>query len=68
MKNIINKYSKYLGLALIAFALSPVTVAAQNKKDKKAEIKNIVEAQSYVFKAQTALPTIGRYKTINFRF
>ncbi len=47
MKNIINKYSKYLGLALIAFALFPVTLSAQNKKDKKAEIKNIVETQNW---------------------
>jgi len=30
-----------------------------NVKDKKEQIKRIIEAQNYVFKAQTALPTSG---------
>lgn len=59
MKNNVIKYSRLFWLAIIAFALFPITGAAQNKKDKKAQIKSIVEAQNYVFKAQSALPTSG---------
>lgn len=59
MKNKLIKHSNFLRLAIIAFALFPLTTEAQNKKDKKEEIKRIVEAQNYVFKAQTALPTGG---------
>lgn len=67
MKNII-RYSRLLWLAIIAFALLPVTVAAQNKKDKKEQIKSIVEAQNYVFKAQTALPTSGATRQLTGDF
>lgn len=59
MNSNIVKYSRFLWLAILAFALNTLTVAAQDKKEKKEQIKNIVEAQSYVFKAQSALPTIG---------
>lgn len=59
MKNNVIKYSRLFWLAIIAFALVPVTGTAQSKKDKKAQIKSIVEAQNYVFKAQSALPTAG---------
>lgn len=59
MKNNIIKYSRLFWLAIIAFTLFPVIGTAQNKKDKKAQIKSIVEAQNYVFKAQSALPTSG---------
>ena len=59
MKNNIKKYSRLLWVAMIAFALLPLTTEAQNKKDKKEQIKLIVEPQNYVFKAQTALPTGG---------
>ncbi|AEV97510.1 hypothetical protein A4D02_30585 [Niastella koreensis] len=51
---------KNVWLAIIAFICLPaIGWAQQPKKDKKAEIKAIVEAQNYVFKAQTALPTAG---------
>lgn len=59
MKNKIIKHSYFLWLAMIAFALFPLTTEAQNKKDKKEQIKRIIEAQDYVFKAQSALPTGG---------
>jgi hypothetical protein len=65
MKNNVIKYSRLLGLAIIAFALFPLTGTAQNKKDKKAQIKSIVEAQNYVFKAQSALPTAGAVRQLN---
>jgi len=58
MKKVIT-YSHLCWLAIIAFACIPASVMAQNKEDKKAEIKNIVEARNFVFKAQTALPTTG---------
>ncbi|OQP39845.1 hypothetical protein A4H97_16625 [Niastella yeongjuensis] len=48
----------HVWLAIIAFICLPALGWAQ-KKDRKAEIKRIVEAQNYVFKAQTALPTAG---------
>ena len=51
---------KSVWLAIIgSICLFTPGMAQQQKKDKKAEIKNIVEAQNYVFKAQTALPTGG---------
>jgi len=51
---------KNVWLAIIAFICLPgIGWAQQHKKDRKAEIKKIVEAQNYVFKAQTALPTAG---------
>jgi hypothetical protein len=57
-------------LAIIAFICLPALGWAQNKKDRKAEIKRIIEAQNYVFKAQTALPTAGatRQLTSDFDF
>jgi len=45
---------------LIAIACSG-RLMAQDKKDK---IKELVEAQSYVFKAQTALPMSGRTRQL----
>jgi hypothetical protein len=66
-KVIIN--SRIYWLAIIAIALLPVTGLAQNKKEKKAaEIKNIVEARNYVFKAQTALPTSGNTRQLTSDF
>jgi hypothetical protein len=51
---------KNVWLAIIAFICLPaIDWAQQQKKDRKAEIKKIVEAQNYVFKAQTALPIAG---------
>ena len=62
----------HVWLAIIAFICLPVMgwAQSQHKKDKKAEIKQIVEAQNYVFKAQTALPTAGttRQLTTDFNF
>ena len=59
MKNKVIKHSNFVWLAMIAFALFPLTTEAQNKKDKKEQIKRLIEAQNYVFKAQSALPTGG---------
>lgn len=51
---------KNVWLAIIALICLPgISWAQQQKKDRKAEIKKIVETQNYVFKAQTALPTAG---------
>jgi hypothetical protein len=61
--------SRIYWLAIIAISLLPVTGLAQNKKEKKAaEIKNIVEARNYVFKAQTALPTSGNTRQLTSDF
>jgi hypothetical protein len=62
------KYSRFLWLAVIACALFPVTVEAQHKKDKKEQIKSMVEAQNYVFKAQTALPASGATRQLTSDF
>jgi hypothetical protein len=67
MKNNI-KYSRLFLVVIIACALFPITVAAQNKKDKKEQIKSMVEAQNYVFKAQTALPTSGATRQLTSDF
>jgi len=51
---------KNVWLAIIALICLPgIGWAQKHKEDKKAKIKAIVEAQNYVFKAQTALPTAG---------
>ena len=51
---------KNVWLAILVFTCLPgIGLAQQQKKDRNAEIKKIVEAQNYVFKAQTALPTAG---------
>jgi hypothetical protein len=56
---------KNVWLAIIAFICLPgIGWAQQQKKDRKAEIKKIVEAQNYVFKAQTALPTAGAVRQL----
>lgn len=68
MKNNVIKYSSILWLIIFAFALFPVTVAAQNKKDKKEQIKSLVESQNYVFKAQSALPTSGATRQLTSDF
>ena len=61
--------SRIFWLAIIAIALFPATVLAQTKKEKKAaEIKKIVEARNYVFKAQTALPTAGSTRQLTSDF
>lgn len=68
MKNKIIQFSRFFGLAVIAFALLPASMKAQNKKDKKAQIQRIVEAQNYVFKAQTALPQSGSTRQLTSDF
>lgn len=56
---------KNVWLAVTLFICLPgISWAQQQKKDRKAEIKKIVEAQSYVFKAQTALPTAGAIRQL----
>jgi len=60
---------KNVWLAIIAFICLPgMGWAQQQKKDRKAEIKSIVEAQNYVFKAQTALPTAGTVRQLTSDF
>ena len=60
---------KYVWLAIIAFLCLPgFGWAQQHKKDKKAEITKIVEAQNYVFKAQTALPSAGTTRPLSSDF
>ncbi len=56
MKSFLHKIS-FASILLIACA---ATAGAQSAADKKAAIQNLVESQSYVFKAQTALPLSGR--------
>jgi hypothetical protein len=54
------KCNTIVWLLFIAFALVPGTGWTQeHKKDKKAKIRDMIEAQNYVFKAQTALPMAG---------
>jgi hypothetical protein len=58
-------------IALLVVSLSLITtLSAQNgKKDKKAEqaaaVKAMIEAQRYVFKAQSVIPTGGRFRQLN---
>jgi hypothetical protein len=66
MKNIAIKCKGALLLLFIAVALLPATGLAQ--KGKKAEIKNVVEAKSYVFVPQTALPSGGRSRQLTGDF
>lgn len=68
MKNKAITYSSTFLLVAIAIALLPQTGFAQNKKDKKAAIKNIVETRNYVFKAQTALPASGSTRQLTSDF
>ena len=68
MKKSVISYSRLLWLAIIALALFPVAVQAQNKKEKKAQIKSLIEAQNYVFKAQTALPSAGSTRQLTTDF
>jgi len=67
MKKLIS-HSHIYWLAIIAFAFIPATGMAQNKEDKKAEIKNSVEARNFVFKAQTALPASGTSRQLTSDF
>jgi hypothetical protein len=55
-------------LMIVAVALFPLAALTQNKKDKQAQIKNMVEARNYVFKAQTAIPTAGSVRQLNSDF
>jgi hypothetical protein len=59
---------RMLWVALIAFACLPLAAAAQHKKDKKAQIKSLVEARNYVFKAQTAIPSAGSARQLTSDF
>jgi len=58
-------------VALLVVSLSLITtLSAQNgKKDKKAEqaaaVKAMIDAQRYVFKAQSVIPTGGRFRQLN---
>ena len=67
MKKVIS-FSHIYWLAIIAFACIPASGTAQNRDDKKREIKNIVEARNFVFKAQTALPSSGSSRQLTSDF
>ncbi|THU34783.1 DUF4251 domain-containing protein [Niastella caeni] len=68
MKNeVINR--NLLLLLVIPVTLFPGAGLAQHKKAKKtAQIKEIVEARNYVFKAQTALPASGSSRQLTTDF
>ncbi|HUP12832.1 MAG TPA: DUF4251 domain-containing protein [Niastella sp.] len=68
MKDYVTKYRRFFPLVIIALALFPVTGEAQSKKDKKAQLKSIIEAQNYVFKAQSALPMAGATRQLTSDF
>jgi hypothetical protein len=68
MKKEVIIFSRIAWLAIIVFAFFPLTTLAQHKKDKNAEIKNLVTARNYVFKAQTALPTSGNSRQLTSDF
>jgi hypothetical protein len=59
MKITVPRFAITIAWLLVASVAVPSMAWAQNKKDKNAEIKNIVEAQNYVFIAQTVLPSAG---------
>jgi hypothetical protein len=58
-------------IALLVVSLSMVTTlqAQDAKKDKKAQqavaVKAMIDAQRYVFKAQSVSPTSGRFRQLN---
>jgi hypothetical protein len=66
MKKLIN--IKMIWPLVIAVLILPGAIQAQDKKDKQAVIKSLVESKNYVFKAQTALPTAGRTRQLNADF
>lgn len=68
MKNNIITFITTFLLVVVAIFLFPQTGLAQHKKDKKAAIKNMVEARNYVFKAQTALPASGSTRQLTSDF
>jgi hypothetical protein len=68
MKNAITKYKGLALLVIITLSLLPRTGLAQNKKDKKAAVTEMVEARNYVFKAQTALPSTGNTRQLTYDF
>ena len=52
-------------VSAIALLIGSNSVLAQNKnQDKQAVIKNIVESQQYVFKAQFVSPMTGQQRTL----
>lgn len=52
-------------LTLCFFYLAPAQSTKQDKQAaKETEIKNLVDSQSYVFKAQSALPMTGRTRQL----
>jgi hypothetical protein len=63
-----NLSKKILPLLLLGFISLPTLQAQSSKQDKaareRAQIKNMVDSQNYVFKAQTALPMSGRMRQL----
>jgi len=68
MKNATIKYKSIALLLITALAFLPRTGFAQNKKDKQAAVTNMVATRNYVFKAQTALPSIGTSRQLSYDF
>lgn len=51
-------------LVVIAQSAAAQSSAADKKAAKQAEIRNMVESQNYVFKAQSAMPMAGRTRQL----
>lgn len=55
-------------MLLLLGSISPVTVQAQTKKEKKAqkaaEVKELVDSRTYIFTPQTMLPASGRSRQV----
>lgn len=65
--NITFKTMILLLFTTVAFVPAPVW-AQQKKQDKKAMIKDMVEARNYVFIPQTAMPAGGNTRQLTYDF
>ena len=64
----LRNYAGTLFLLMIAFACTNIAEAQNTKKEKAArqeqEIKNLIDSQKFVFKAQTVYPLGGRSRQL----
>jgi hypothetical protein len=72
MKQSKNNFIKVLFLVLITITASQAINAQETKKEKEQEktaaIKSLVEAKSFVFKAQTMMPMRGRTRQLTSEY
>ena len=65
----VKRIAIYLTLLMVIMSQANFILAQNSKKEKKAkkeaEIKNLVDSQNFVFKAQTALPMGRRSVNLN---